>query len=155
MDKNINLIFFTLLKMEIIPKKDEILPLDPGKLLKDYMKPLANEMNLQFDFKYSTHKKINNYLKNLSKNENLITFSKQKGMQNDYILSIDLQNDLIKDFKPLIKKIKFLDEKLNQKEDERENVILNKDEKIELIQMFKPNSLILDLFKKACKEYKR
>lgn len=153
-DENINIIFLTIMKLIAIPKKEEIFPLDPGKLLKDFMKPMAQELGLLFDFRNSTHKKITNYLKHLAKNENLIVFSKPKGMQNDYILSVNIEHEKYKNFVPRIKKVKFITNKAN-KEDERENVILGKDEKIELTQMFKPNSQIADIFKKIDKEYQR
>lgn len=155
MDENINLVFLTVLKLIILPKKDEIFPLDPGKLLKDFLKPMANELEVLFDFKYSSHKKINNYLKNLAKNEEFIVFAKPKGMQNDYILSVNWQSDKLKNFVPPIKKVNFILNKPVNKDDERENVILNKDEKIELTQMFKPNSQIADIFKRMEKEHAR
>ena len=154
MDENINTILFTSLKLVIIIKKDEIFPLDPGKLLREYLKPLALELDLPFDFRYSSHKKINNYLKYLSKNEGLLVFTKPKGMQNDYILSVNWQNEKLTKFIPPIKKVLYITKQV-VKEEERENVILSKDEKIELVQMFKPNQNISDIFKKLETNYDR
>jgi len=155
MDANINLVFLSILKIVVFPKKDELFPLDPGKLLKDYLKPMANELGIFIDFKYSSFKKINNYLKNLAKTDELIVFNKPKGMQNDFILSVNWQSDKLKNFVPPIKKAKFVSSKPVIRSDDRENVILNKDEKIELMQMFKPNGTISDIFKRYDKEYER
>lgn len=155
MDENINLVFFSTLKLAVLPKKDELFPLDAGKLLKDYLKPMANELEVLLDFRVSSFKKINNYLKSLAKNDELIVFGKPKGMQNDYILSVNWQAEKIKNFMPPVKKAKFLSNKPAAREDDRENVILNKDEKIELMQMFKPNGIIVDIFKKYDKGYER
>lgn len=155
MDENINLIFFSVLKLAVLPKKDEIFPLDPGKLLREYLKPMANELDMLFDFRFSSFKKINNYLKSLAKNDDLIVFSKPKGMQNEFILSVNWQADKIKNFVPPVKKAMFLTNKVSNKDDDRENVILNKDEKIELMQMFKPNGVIADIFKKYEKGHER
>ena len=153
MDENINLVFFSALKLAVLPKKDELFPLDPGKLLKDFLKPMAHELEILLDFRASSHKKINNYLKSLAKNDELLVFSKPKGMQNEFILSVNWQADKIKNFAPPVKKAKFLTNKPAVKDDDRENVILNKDEKIELMQMFKPNGVIADIFKKYEKRY--
>jgi hypothetical protein len=76
-------------------------------------------------------------------------------MQNEFILSVNWQADKIKNFAPPVKKAKFLTNKPAVKDDDRENVILNKDEKIELMQMFKPNGVIADIFKKYEKGYER
>jgi len=155
MDENINLVFFSVLKLAVLPKKDELFPLDPGKLLKDFLKPMANELHVLLDFRTSSYKKINNYLKSLAKNEDLLVFSKPKGMQNDFILSVNWQAEKLKKFLPPVKKAIFLTNKPSLKDDDRENVILNKDEKIELMQMFKPNGFIVDIFKKYDKGYER
>ena len=64
MDKNIETIFLTLLKLHFILIKDTgVFPLDPGKLLKEFMKPLSLEIGIPFDFKLSSYKKINNFSK--------------------------------------------------------------------------------------------
>lgn len=87
MDQNIDEVFLTTLKLLV---KNDDLPLDPGKFLKDFMKPVAKQLNLCFDFKNSSHKKINNYLKTVAKDKtkNLISFGKPKGLQNEFILSV-------------------------------------------------------------------
>ncbi len=155
MDENINLVFFSVLKLIVFPKKDEIFPLDPGKLLKDFLKPMGSELDILIDFRFSSFKKINNYLKSLSKNDELIVFTKPKGLQNDFILSVNWQSDKLKNFVPPVTKVKFLSYKITTKDDERDNVILSKDEKIELMQMFKPNGIINDIFKRYDKTYER
>lgn len=158
MDKNIEIVFLTALKMIIQPQED-MFPLDPGTLLRDYLRPLAQEMNIPFDFKLSSHKKINNYLKHLSKDLNMITFGKPKGMQNDFILRVAWEHPQyipylfisITEFKPRPKKIKFILKK-DDEEDDRDNVILQEGEKIEVLQMFKPNQNARVIFEKMHKD---
>jgi predicted ribosome-associated RNA-binding protein Tma20/translation initiation factor 1 (eIF-1/SUI1) len=140
-DNNINTVFFTALKLVIKP---DMLPLDPGKLLKEYLKPLASELNLYIDFKKSSYKKVNNYLKHLQK-QDLLTFVKPKNLQNEFITHISWENPLIKDFIPPKHKVKFVTQGI-QKIDERENVLLSKDEKIQITQFYKPNQSIKPIF---------
>jgi predicted ribosome-associated RNA-binding protein Tma20/translation initiation factor 1 (eIF-1/SUI1) len=140
-DKNINTVFFTVLKLVIKP---DMLPLDPGKLLKDYVKPLSKELNLYIDFKQSSYKKFNTYLKHLQKQLNLLTFVKPKNMQNAFITNISFDDPLIKDFKPPVNKVKFLEQAT--KIEEKDNILLNKDEKIQITQLYKPNQSIKPIF---------
>jgi translation initiation factor 1 (eIF-1/SUI1) len=149
-DKNIISIFLTLLKLYFKDNK-ELFPLDPGKLLKEYMKPLSAEMNIVFDFKNSSFKKINSFLKFMQKDKNLITFGKPKGLQNDFIISVIWEHPLIIDYIPIIKKIKFVD--LQVSEDEKDNLILQKDEKIEVSQLFKPNQKVKIIFELSDKNF--
>lgn len=58
------------------------------------------------------------------------------------------EHPIIIDFKPSVKKIKFLDEKENEKNIEKEENVLLKDQKIEVSQMFKPNQNIKPIFNK-------
>jgi len=155
MDQNIENLFLTLMKIHFFPIRDTgVFPLDPGKLLRDYMKPLSLEMHLPLDFKLSSYKKINNFLKSLQKEKNLITFGKPKGMQNDFIISVLWEHPIIKDFIPRIKKIKFINQRENNENvNEKENVLLQKDEKIEILQKFKPNQKIKNFFIKVDQEY--
>jgi predicted ribosome-associated RNA-binding protein Tma20/translation initiation factor 1 (eIF-1/SUI1) len=152
-DKNILTIFLHLIKLYLKENK-EILPLDPGKLFKDFLRPLSLELSLLFDIKTSTYKKINNFLKSMQKDKNLIQFGKPKGMQNDFLLSVYWDHPMIVDFKPLVKKLKFI-ESMNDDSDEgtKDNVILNKDEKIEVAQLFKPNQKLKIFFEKIDKNY--
>lgn len=152
-DKNILTIFLHLIKLYLKENK-EILPLDPGKLFKDFLRPLSLELSLLFDIKTSTYKKINNFLKSMQKDKNLIQFGKPKGMQNDFLLSVYWDHPMIVDFKPLVKKLKFI-ESMNDDSDEgtKDNVILNKDEKIEVAQLFKPNQKLKIFFDKIDKNY--
>jgi len=92
MDENIYDVFLTTLKICIT---DEMLPLDPGKLYKEYMKKVAKELNLPFDIKVSSYKKINNFLKSIMKSHKLISFGKPSSSQNnEYLLSICKENPL-------------------------------------------------------------
>jgi translation initiation factor 1 (eIF-1/SUI1) len=59
---------------------------------------------------------------------------------------------MITDFKPRIKNIKFL-QNFEDSEEEKENVILKKDEKIEVEQLFKPNQTIKPVFEKYDKNF--
>ena len=59
--------------------------MDPGKLYHDFMKPLSEQIHKNINIKLSSYKKVNEYFKYLSKEKNLITFSKAKGQNNDYI----------------------------------------------------------------------
>ena len=68
----------------------------------------------------------------LSKTKNLITFSKAKGQTNDYITKINYDNDLIKNFKPRISKIKFLSKNKQPENNPAENILLTTDKKIEI-----------------------
>jgi hypothetical protein len=149
-DKNIVSIFLTLLKMFFKENRD-LFPLDPGKLLKEYMKPLSMELNLPFDFKNSSFKKINNFLKCMQKEKNLITFGKPKGLQNDFIISVLWEHPMITEFAPNTKKIKFVEAQIS--EEEKDNLILQKDEKIEVSQLFKPNQKIKIIFELGDKNF--
>lgn len=92
MDEYIYEVFLTTIKICITI---EMLPMDPGKLYKEYMKKVASELKVPLDIKLSTHKKINNYLKSISKSHKIITFGKPSSSQtNEYILSIHRDNPL-------------------------------------------------------------
>ena len=92
MDDNIYDVFLTTIKICIT---DDMLPLDPGKLYKEYMKKVAKELNIPVDIKHSTHKKINNFLKSISKSQKIINFGKPSSSQsNEYILCIHRDNPL-------------------------------------------------------------
>lgn len=159
-DNNINTLFLTMalwFKHNRDKPQNEnngpLFPMDPGKLLKDYLKPLSAELNLPFDFKNSSFKKINNYMKHLQK-EKLVAFGKPKGIQNDFIHGIDFNHPMLNDFKPPVKKIKFISEKMNSHNDEeKDNVILQKDEKIEVSQLYKPNQTIKPFFEQYDKTF--
>lgn len=101
MDENIYEIFLTTLKICIT---DDLLPLDPGKLYKEYMKKVAKELKLPFDIKNSSYKKINNFLKSIMKSHKFITFGKPSSSQNnEYLLSIMKDNPLYILFNLVIK----------------------------------------------------
>ena len=92
MDENIYEIFLTTLKLCIT---NEMLPMDPGKLYKEYMKKVAKELDIPCDIKLSSHKKINNFLKSISKMQKIINFGKPSSNQdNDYLLSVMRDNPL-------------------------------------------------------------
>lgn len=140
-DRNLDHVFLTLCKLHLEKEK---FPIDPGKLLKDFMRPLSIQLNLNIDLKQSSYKKINNYLKYLQKEKSLVTFSKAKGQTNDYLQSINWNSPILKNFIPGIKKIKLGNEHpLNNQHD---NILLSKDEKIVVTELYKPNQKIKPLF---------
>ena len=100
-DENLDIIFLTLCKLHLEREK---FPMDPGKLYHDFMKPLSDEIHREINIKLSSYKKVNEYFKYLSKEKNLIIFTKAKGQNNDYITKINFDNDIIKNFKPRISK---------------------------------------------------
>lgn len=140
-DANLDIVFLTLCKLHLQTEK---FPMDPGKLLKDFMKPVSMQLNLNINLKQSSYKKINNYLKYLQKEKSLVTFSKVKGQTNDYLQSINWNSDLIKNFKPFIKKVKLTNQ--NQDNNQHDNILLSKDEKIVVAELYKPNQKIKPLF---------
>ena len=144
-DENLDIIFLTLCKLHL---QNEKFPMDPGKLYHDFMKPLGDEMHKNINIKLSSYKKVNEYFKYLSKNKNLITFSKAKGQTNDYITKINFDNDLIKNFKPRISKIKFLSKHKQPDSNQAENVLLTTEKKIEIQTLYKPNQKLHPLFSK-------
>jgi predicted ribosome-associated RNA-binding protein Tma20/translation initiation factor 1 (eIF-1/SUI1) len=144
-DKNIDIVFLTTIKLIIKP---DMLPLDPGKLYKDYLKPVAEELDLNIDFKLSSYKKLSNYMKYLHKEKSIINYGKPKNIQNEFILSINWYNSFFSEFKPTINKIKNLQSE-NKKTEERENILLQNNEKIEITQLFKPNQNIKNIFEKT------
>ena len=121
-DENLDIIFLTLCKLHL---QNEKFPMDPGKLYHDFMKPLSIEMHKNINIKFSSYKKVNDYFKYLSKEKNLVSFSKAKGQNNFYISKINYENDIIKDFKPRISKIKFLSKNKNQENKQGENILLS------------------------------
>lgn len=139
-DEHIDIVFLTLCKLHLNKEK---FPMDPGKLYQQFMKPLSEELKLFIDIKQSSYKKINNYFKHLHKDKGLITFSKAKNQNNDYIQSINYNHDMLKSFQPRIKKIKFLSVTDSS---EHENILLSKSEKIEVQTIYKPNQKIKPLF---------
>jgi len=144
-DENLDIVFLTLCKLHL---QNEKFPMDPGKLYHDFMKPLSEEIHKNINIKLSSYKKVNEYFKYLSKTKNLITFSKAKGQTNDYITKINYDNDLIKNFKPRISKIKFLSKNKQTENNPAENILLTTDKKIEIQTLYKPNQKLHPLFSK-------
>lgn len=147
-DEHFDIVFLTLCKLQLQKEK---FPMDPGKLYQQFMKPLSEELGLFIDIKHSSYKKINNYFKHLHKDKSMITFSKAKGQNNDYIQSINWECEEIKNFKPRVKKLKFLSQK--EAPAEHENILLSKDEKIEVQILYRPNQKIKVLFLKYISDY--
>ena len=127
--------------------------MDPGKLYHDFMKPLSEEIHKNINIKLSSYKKVNEYFKYLSKEKNLITFSKAKGQNNDYITKINFDNGIIKDFKPRISKIKFLSKNKLKENKKEENILLKTEKKIEIKTLYKPNQKLHPLFYKYIKNF--
>ena len=149
-DENLDIIFLTLCKLHL---QNEKFPMDPGKLYHDFMKPLSIEMHKNINIKFSSYKKVNDYFKYLSKEKNLVSFSKAKGQNNFYISKINYENDIIKDFKPRISKIKFLSKNKNQENKQSENILLSSEKKIEIKTLYKPNQKLHPLFSKYIKDF--
>ena len=144
-DENLDIVFLTLCKLHL---QNEKFPMDPGKLYHDFMQPLSEEMHKKIHIKYSSYKKVNEYFKHLSKDKNLITFTKAKGQTNDYITKINFDNDLIKNFKPRISKLKFLSKHKQVENNPADNVLLTTDTKIQILTLYKPNQKLHPLFSK-------
>ena len=149
-NENLDIIFLTLCKLHL---QNEKFPMDPGKLYHDFMKPLSIEMHKNINIKFSSYKKVNDYFKYLSKEKNLVSFSKAKGQNNFYISKINYENDIIKDFKPRISKIKFLSKNKNQENKQGENILLSSEKKIEIKTLYKPNQKLHPLFSKYIKDF--
>ena len=149
-DENLDIIFLTLCKLHL---QNEKFPMDPGKLYHDFMKPLSEEIHKYINIKLSSYKKVNEYFKYLSKEKNLITFSKAKGQNNDYITKINFDNEIIKNFKPRISKIKFLSKNKLQDNKKEENILLKTEKKIEIKTLYKPNQKLYPLFYKYIKNF--
>ena len=149
-DENLDIIFLTLCKLHL---QNEKFPMDPGKLYHDFMKPLSIEMHKNINIKFSSYKKVNDYFKYLSKEKNLVSFSKAKGQNNFYISKINYENDIIKDFKPRISKLKFLSKNKNQENKQGENILLSSEKKIEIKTLYKPNQKLHPLFSKYIKDF--
>ena len=149
-DENLDIVFLTLCKLHL---KDEKFPMDPGKLYHDFMKPLSEEIHKNINIKLSSYKKVNEYFKYLSKEKNLIVFSKAKGQNNDYITKINFENDIIKNFKPRISKIKFLSKNKNVENTPAENILLTTEKKIEIKTLYRPNQKLHNLFYKYIKDF--
>ena len=149
-DENLDIIFLTLCKLHL---QNEKFPMDPGKLYHDFMKPLSIEMHKNINIKFSSYKKVNDYFKYLSKEKNLVSFSKAKGQNNFYISKINYENDIIKDFKPRISKIKFLSKNKNQENKQGENILLSSEKRIEIKTLYKPNQKLHPLFSKYIKDF--
>ena len=149
-DENLDIIFLTLCKLHL---QNEKFPMDPGKLYHDFMKPLSEEIHKYINIKLSSYKKVNEYFKYLSKEKNLITFSKAKGQNNDYITKINFDNDIIKNFKPRISKIKFLSKNKLKENKKEENILLKTEKKIEIKTLYKPNQKLHPLFYKYIKNF--
>ena len=144
-DENLDIVFLTLCKLHLEKEK---FPMDPGKLYHDFMKPLGEEIHKNINIKFSSYKKVNEYFKHLSKDKNLITFTKAKGQSNDYITKINYDNDLIKNFKPRISKLKFLSKHKQQENNPAENILLTTEKKIEIQTLYRPNQKLHPLFTK-------
>ena len=149
-DENLDIIFLTLCKLHL---HNEKFPMDPGKLYHDFMKPLSEQIHKNINIKLSSYKKVNEYFKYLSKEKNLITFSKAKGQNNDYITKINFDNELIKNFKPRVSKLKFLSKKNNPENNPSENILLTTEKKIEIKTLYKPNQKLHILFSKYIKDF--
>ena len=149
-DENLDIIFLTLCKLHL---QNEKFPMDPGKLYHDFMKPLSEEIHRDINIKLSSYKKVNEYFKYLSKEKNLITFTKAKGQNNDYITKINFENDIIKNFKPRISKLKFLSKNKNNENNQAENILLTTEKKIEIKTLYKPNQKLHNLFSKYIKDF--
>ena len=144
-DENLDIVFLTLCKLHL---QNEKFPMDPGKLYHDFMQPLSEEIHKKIHIKYSSYKKVNEYFKHLSKDKNLITFTKAKGQTNDYITKINFDNDLIKNFKPRISKLKFLSRHKQVENNPADNVLLTTDTKIQILTLYRPNQKLHPLFSK-------
>ena len=144
-DENLDIVFLTLCKLHL---QNEKFPMDPGKLYHDFMQPLSEEIHKKIHIKYSSYKKVNEYFKHLSKDKNLITFTKAKGQTNDYITKINFDNDLIKNFKPRISKLKFLSKHKQVENNPADNVLLTTDTKIQILTLYRPNQKLHPLFSK-------
>ena len=149
-DENLDIIFLTLCKLHLEREK---FPMDPGKLYHDFMKPLSEEIHREINIKLSSYKKVNEYFKYLSKEKNLIIFTKAKGQNNDYITKINFDNDIIKSFKPRISKLKFLSKNKNTENSPAENILLTSEKKIEIKTLYKPNQKLHNLFYKYIKDF--
>ena len=149
-DENLDIIFLTLCKLHLEKEK---FPMDPGKLYHDFMKPLSEEIHREINIKLSSYKKVNEYFKYLSKEKNLIIFTKAKGQNNDYITKINFDNDIIKNFKPRISKLKFLSKNKNTENSPAENILLTSEKKIEIKTLYKPNQKLHNLFYKYIKDF--
>ena len=149
-DENLDIIFLTLCKLHLEKEK---FPMDPGKLYHDFMKPLSDEIHREINIKLSSYKKVNEYFKYLSKEKNLIIFTKAKGQNNDYITKINFDNDIIKNFKPRISKLKFLSKNKNTENSPAENILLTSEKKIEIKTLYKPNQKLHNLFYKYIKDF--
>ena len=149
-DENLDIIFLTLCKLHLEREK---FPMDPGKLYHDFMKPLSEEIHREINIKLSSYKKVNEYFKYLSKEKNLIIFTKAKGQNNDYITKINFDNDIIKNFKPRISKLKFLSKNKNTENSPAENILLTSEKKIEIKTLYKPNQKLHNLFYKYIKDF--
>ena len=149
-DENLDIIFLTLCKLHLEREK---FPMDPGKLYHDFMKPLSDEIHREINIKLSSYKKVNEYFKYLSKEKNLIIFTKAKGQNNDYITKINFDNDIIKNFKPRISKLKFLSKNKNTENSPAENILLTSEKKIEIKTLYKPNQKLHNLFYKYIKDF--
>ena len=144
-DENLDIVFLTLCKLHL---QNEKFPMDPGKLYHDFMQPLSEEIHKKIHIKYSSYKKVNEYFKHLSKDKNLITFTKAKGQTNDYITKINFDNDLIKNFKPRISKLKFLSRHKQVENNPADNILLTTDTKIQILTLYRPNQKLHPLFSK-------
>ena len=149
-DENLDIIFLTLCKLHLEREK---FPMDPGKLYHDFMKPLSDEIHREINIKLYSYKKVNEYFKYLSKEKNLIIFTKAKGQNNDYITKINFDNDIIKNFKPRISKLKFLSKNKNTENSPAENILLTSEKKIEIKTLYKPNQKLHNLFYKYIKDF--
>ena len=144
-DENLDIVFLTLCKLHL---QNEKFPMDPGKLYHDFMKPLGEEIHKNINIKLSSYKKVNEYFKHLSKEKNLITFNKAKGQNNDYITKINFENDLIKNFKPRISKLKFLSKHKQVENNPADNLLLTTEKQIKILTLYRPNQKLHPLFSK-------
>lgn len=149
---NILKVFYTIIKFS--SRLNEELPIDPGKFLQNFMKPVANDFKIVLGFKKSMWKSINNFLKFLHKDHKSIVLNKICG--NDRIMSVNKNNEhsnkyiLINNFKGILSC-----DKVKKKEDEKSNILLDKKEKIEVERLFRPINMFVSLFSKMNPEFKK
>ena len=144
-DKNLNTVFFTLCKMCL---QNEKFPLDPGKLYKELMKPLAEEMNVNIDVRMSSYKKISEYFKFLDK-EKLLNFSKSKGQNSLSIQRINFASPILQNFPLPQKRLKFFKKnEAKSAQNPQENLLLSQNEKIDVTNMYKPNQKLRNFFER-------
>lgn len=155
-DDNLLKVFYTIIKHSTT-LKDE-LPIDPGKLLQYYIKPTAEELKLEVNLKLSSYKGMNNFLKTIAKEHKTIVFSSKKNNEDRLttIISDQLEHKILIDnyaYKTLKRPLACDKEEIVIKE--KDNVILDNNEIIEIKQYYKPQNLFSGYFSKIHQEHKK